>query len=117
MDRNQVIGIVLISALILIYIQFFAPKPSDLNQTDGSEKEKTEIKTNSDNQNTSTADTLSEEERKAKNKAAYGQFAEAAIGNAKDITIENKDIQVVLSSKGAEVKSVLLKNYLTDSKK
>ena len=46
-------------------------------------------------------------------KAAYGEFAAAAQGQAQDLTIETKDVKVVFSNKGGVLKELMLKNYQT----
>lgn len=46
-------------------------------------------------------------------KAAYGDFAAAAQGQAQDLTIETKDVKVVFSSQGGVLKELMLKNYRT----
>ena len=47
----------------------------------------------------------------------FADFAVGATGKEEDIVLENKDIQVTVSTKGAYVKKVLLKNYFTWDKK
>ena len=46
-------------------------------------------------------------------KAAYGDFATAAQGQAQDLTIETKNVKVVFSNKGGVMKELMLKNYQT----
>ncbi len=50
-------------------------------------------------------------------KAAYGDFAAAAQGQAQDLTIETKNVKVVFSNKGGVLKELMLKNYQTYDKK
>jgi YidC/Oxa1 family membrane protein insertase len=49
-------------------------------------------------------------------KTMYGDFASAAIGTAKDIVVETDDIRLTFSTKGGNVKEVLLKKYQTYTK-
>ncbi|HAO50603.1 MAG TPA: membrane protein insertase YidC, partial [Runella sp.] len=46
-------------------------------------------------------------------KAIYGDFASAAIGTAKDIVVETDDVRLTFSTKGGNVKEVLLKKFKT----
>ena len=46
-------------------------------------------------------------------KARYGEFAAAAVGQARDIVVENKDVKLTFSTQGGRVKEVVLKNYKT----
>ena len=48
-------------------------------------------------------------------KAQFGKFAPAATGADKDIVISNNKMIVTLSTKGAMIKSVQLKDYKTNS--
>jgi len=47
----------------------------------------------------------------------YGDFASAGVGQAKDIVLENKDVRVTLNTRGGRVKQALLKNYKTYDQK
>lgn len=46
-------------------------------------------------------------------KAAYGDFAAAALGQPEDLTIETRDVKVVFSNKGGVLKELMLKKYQT----
>lgn len=112
MDKNQIIGISLITVLMLGYFGFMstqtpetpAATPSAFTQT---------ITPDSVVAATVTTDTAV----KAQNQREYGDFAAAMVGEAKEYKLENKDVVVILSTKGGTIKSVLLKNYSTWDKK
>lgn len=99
MDRNTIIGLLLIVAMLLGY-QFLMPEeksaPPKAQPTEIAKKNPAEA----------PVDTL-----------ALGQFAGAASGTAQDIVLENKDIRVTLSTQGGRIKNVLLKNYKTFDQK
>jgi YidC/Oxa1 family membrane protein insertase len=115
MDRNQIIGITLISVLFMVYVIFWGQEPPAENQA---------------LLNSATVETLiKEQERTAEAQPQadslvqklyaekYGIFAAGGAGREEEVVLENKDIQVTLSTKGGNVKKVLLKNYFTYDKK
>src|SRR4051812_19016721 len=100
MDRNQVTGILLILLILTVYFQFFktTPLPPKKEPTTKTAAPKA-TEPASLSADTPANDSLMQ----AKNRAAYGSFATAATGEAKDITLENQDIRVTLSTKGGRV--------------
>jgi YidC/Oxa1 family membrane protein insertase len=100
MDKNKFIGLVLISILLLVYTHFFDNKLPKENQQITTTQEVTPNTSNIQLQNLGT--TLNFQN---------GVFAQANQGISTDIVLENKDIRVTLSSYGAKVKEVILKQY------
>ncbi|WP_448519727.1 membrane protein insertase YidC [Rhodoflexus sp.] len=117
MDKNSTIGIVLISAMLLIYLTFFGegPQPPQPATTDS-----TQVVQPSDDTPAVLTPNNPEAEAMALPDSVfnrkYGLFAAAMKGEAQDVTLENTDIRVTLSTKGGRVKEVLLKNYVTYQK-
>ena len=113
MDRNQIIGIVLILAMLVGY-QLLVPKPAP-------EKQPAQITQTTKPTSASAAEAaISKAEQpldSAAAKAQFGDFAAAATGEARDIIVENKDIKVTFSTQGGRVKEVVLKNYKTYDQK
>ncbi|GAB4017914.1 membrane protein insertase YidC [Spirosoma sp. KCTC 42546] len=113
MDRNQIIGIVLILAMLVGY-QLLVPKPAP-------EKQPAQITQTTKPKSASGAEAaIAKAEQpldSAAAKAQFGDFAAAATGEARDIIIENKDIKVTFSTQGGRVKEVVLKNYKTYDQK
>jgi YidC/Oxa1 family membrane protein insertase len=103
MDKNQITGLVLIMAMLMAYQFFFAPKEEPLKP-----QEKAKIAQTTPNTPAKIAPVDSNVA-----KTAAGDFANAAVGTAKDVVLENKDIKVTFTSQGGRVKNVLLKNYET----
>ena len=103
MDKNQITGLVLIMGMLMAYQFFFAPKEEPLKN-----KEKAKITQITPNK---SAKVVPIDSNVAK--TAAGDFATAAVGTAKDVVLENKDIKVTFTSQGGRVKNVLLKNYET----
>ncbi|MEL6969377.1 MAG: membrane protein insertase YidC [Bacteroidota bacterium] len=125
MDRNQVIGIVLIFGLLLVWQQFFAPSPEELaaeqSRRDSiaqvqqqlelaNDPPAAQFNTNSDSTTTvetSQSDSLLQLQRAG----AYGAFAVATIGEEETQTLENDLMQVFFSNKGGVIEKVVLKNH------
>lgn len=114
MDKNQLTGLLLVSILVFAYFHFFAPEPlprevheSEVVQQEPAETASTEVSAVMEE-----SDSLKQLEQVRK----YGDFAQAAQGNAADVVLENEDIKITFSTQGAVVKSILLKDYLTYDK-
>ncbi|MEB2777088.1 membrane protein insertase YidC [Algoriphagus sp. D3-2-R+10] len=112
MDRNQATGLILFAAVILIYSLFFASTPEipEVETTTTSQSES--IQSNTPDQTqipqaTSENDSTLGVARLAK----YGDLASVTVGEEETISFENDLIQVSISTKGAEIKKVILKEY------
>ena len=115
MERNQIIGFSLIAVLFIVYIQFFGPEPKPENTTVIDNSKVTEQSIVS--KDTIKPVTLSDSILNKENSEKYGIFAAGGSGEETELVLENKNIQVTLSSKGGNVKKVLLKNHFTYDKK
>ncbi|MVM34519.1 membrane protein insertase YidC [Spirosoma sp. HMF4905] len=113
MDRNQLIGIVLILAMLVGY-QLLVPKPAP-------EKKPAQTTITTKPNSVSGAEAAINKAEQpldsAAAKAQFGDFASAATGEGRDIVVENKDIKVTFSTLGGQVKEVVLKNYKTYDQK
>ncbi|GAB3956540.1 membrane protein insertase YidC [Spirosoma harenae] len=113
MDRNQLIGIVLILAMLVGY-QLLVPKPAP-------EKKPEQITQTTKPKSASGAEAAINKAEQPLDSAAaraqFGEFASAATGVARDIVVENKDLKVTFSTLGGRVKEVILKNYKTYDQK
>ncbi|NID09431.1 membrane protein insertase YidC [Fibrivirga algicola] len=104
MERNQLIGLLLILAMFVGY-QYLVPKPP-------SETKPAQItKTTRPSTNSVTAATTPLDSAAARTQ--FGDFATAATGQARDIVVENPDVKLTFSTQGGRVKEVLLKKYKT----
>jgi YidC/Oxa1 family membrane protein insertase len=111
MDKNQIIGISLITVLMLGYFGFMSTqKPETPVATP-------HAITQSVTDTIKAIDVAADTALKAQNQREYGEFAQAMLGESKDVVLENKDVVVTLSTHGGTIKSVLLKNYFTWDKK
>jgi YidC/Oxa1 family membrane protein insertase len=107
MEKNQVIGLVLI-LLMLVGYQLLVPKPVEPEPV-------------AQQQTTTPAAApqaaVGPQADSAQLSARYGDFAAAAQGEAQDVVVETKDIRVTFTSKGGIIKEVLLKKYKTFDQK
>ena len=135
MDKNSVIGLVLITAIMLGWV--FLSKPSEqelknqkrirdsiefVNKVEELHQKEAGLKNTEKSQRSfsSTEDTLnhlSSTSDSLRQINLYGEFSSGLNGENKDFTLENENLKVVIASKGAIIKSVLLKNYKTFDKK
>ncbi|MDH5366156.1 MAG: membrane protein insertase YidC, partial [Cyclobacteriaceae bacterium] len=118
MDKNQAIGLVLISALMIIYFQFLAPKPVPVVETATEQVEqpinsKEEIQPSEVvieeqiTRNDSLVDALTEQK--------FGAFSIAAKGEEQEIEVENENIEIIFNTLGANIDDIELKDFKTYS--
>jgi YidC/Oxa1 family membrane protein insertase len=101
MDKNKIIGILLISLVLILYTHFFDNKTSKVVQP----QHNTSQEIPGDNLNTPLQASPSMIRTQA------GIFSKAIEGTNKEVILENKDIRVTLTSQGGKVKEVILKQY------
>ncbi|HYG38466.1 MAG TPA: membrane protein insertase YidC [Cytophagales bacterium] len=118
MDRNQIIGLLLISVLILVYLQFFAPEEPIKNNNPATTESVTPEEAQKPSVPSASIDTVwTDSAVFEKYGKEYGVLAKNTVGEAKEVVLENKDIKIIFSTKGGSIKSILLKDYLTFDKK
>lgn len=108
-DRNQAIGLVLISAMLIAYFTFFSgtnDKPQDVSQN------KIEISADSIKK---IEETIAKVDS-AQSKIAYGSFSDYIAQSETETVLENQNLKIIFSSKGGKIKNVVLKNYKTYTK-
>lgn len=108
MDKNQATGLILFAAVILVYSIFFASSPEvppveELQQ----QTEAQAPVNNTESQPEFLPDSLLDVQRVAK----YGVLAPLTLGEEKDVILENEQVKITLSTKGAQIKEVILKEY------
>ncbi|MCA8829213.1 membrane protein insertase YidC [Hymenobacter pini] len=101
MDRNSAIGVFLMAALLLIYLQF-APKP----EPEKAAPAKTTATATAPGAALAPADSAALARQ-------LGTFAAAAQGTAQTTELKNDRLTVSFSSKGGRVEAVRLNNYKT----
>ncbi|TDQ13559.1 YidC/Oxa1 family membrane protein insertase [Algoriphagus boseongensis] len=110
MDRNQATGLILFAAVILIYSIFFASGPEtpvvDENQAQ-TEQESISSAIDGSSAVVETPIELVDSLRASK----FGVLAPLTVGEAKVVVLENEQVKITFSTKGAAIKEVQLKEY------
>ncbi len=111
MDKNQATGLILFAAVILIYSIFFASGP-ELPEAETVTTTQTSTSDPAGSQAEITMPLEGNDSILSQSRvAAFGLLAPMTIGKEEEILLENDLIQVKISSKGAIVKEVILKEY------
>ncbi|WP_026464782.1 membrane protein insertase YidC [Adhaeribacter aquaticus] len=112
MDRNQAVGLVLISVMLIIYMTFFAPEPKKEEPTTKG------TPTATINPSTKTSpDATPDSIQLAQRRTALGAFGNAATGTNEEAILQNELVKITFESQGGRIDEVLLKKYLTWDKK
>ena len=112
MDKDKVTGLVLISILFLVYMYFFSPEPPKEIPQEGPAPA-AQVSPDGVAVAPEQQETLPDSVRRAQLNQRWGEFAAGMEGEAQEVVLENEDVRIALSTKGATVNSVLLKDYTT----
>lgn len=126
MDRNSYIGLGLIFMLLIGYFVINRPSEQDLaiqkrmsdsleNVRKNSEMIAEQMRAASTRKQDSINQLLLSDSSKLVSK--FGGYAAQVKGDEKTYTIENEDVKITISNKGADIHQVELKKYKTDSRK
>lgn len=112
LDKNAIIGLVLIVLIVIAFVYINQPSKEEQarqkHERDSIELASIKQKAVNVKKDTLVADTAV---RNLPDSNSLGQFAMVARGESKEITLENKDVKMVLSTKGGRPVLVELKNY------
>ncbi|WP_057939866.1 membrane protein insertase YidC [Algoriphagus resistens] len=111
MDRNQATGLILFAAVILVYSFFFASSPEIPEAETATPTQTESIKSSAEGQPAATQTAVNDSTLDATRIAKYGALASMTVGEEETLTLENDLVQLKISSKGAQVKKVVLKEY------
>ncbi len=113
MEKNQIVGLVLMLVMLTVYFQFFAPDPPPQPEKLGQENVDTVKRANATPMESSVAALeIPDSLKNAVLFEQYGAFATIVKEDAgRDVTIENEVMRTVLSSQGAKIKEIELKTY------
>ena len=124
MDKNSIIGIVLIVLIFLGYYQITKPTKEQLEaQMKYNDSiamvQQVQAKAETVNKNPLSKDSLLANDTTSKSDLAdaYGDFSVAAFGKEQFYTLENKLVKLSISNKGGRIYSAQLKNYTDNNKK
>ena len=104
MDRNSAIGLTLIAALLMAYFYWFSPVPEP--QTSKAPLAPSEMGAQD---STQQAPVLSDSILNA----TYGDLSASMKGQESPIVVENEDLKLIFTNKGAILREVELKKYKT----
>jgi YidC/Oxa1 family membrane protein insertase len=126
MDRNSIIGLLLIGMLVIGYSIYTQPSAEQLRQEQATrdsiaslESKAITVKQPQSDQNKTLSDSakiesnLSDSVKIALEKEKWGDFYSASEGKEELITLENSKLKVVVSSKGGKIRKAELKDYKT----
>ena len=129
MDKNSIIGIVLIGIILIGYSFYMQPTEAQLQaqkarniaiqdslarvDRERAEAVKAQLQQASSQENDTTSKEVSDSLKNNKLFDAYGVFANAAQGEQEYYIIENDLIKIKVSSKGGRIVAAFIKNYDT----
>jgi YidC/Oxa1 family membrane protein insertase len=112
MDRNQATGLILFAGVILIYSLFFASSPKIPEAETTSPAQTESVRSSIPDQNLLTESvTASDSTLEVGRIAKYGALASMTIGEENALVLENELIKMSISTKGARIEEVILKEY------
>lgn len=122
MDRNTIIGFVLIFLLLIVWQRFMTPSAEELEQQKRVQdsialaEKALDEKVAADTANVATqpveaATEVDDSTRMARMNATFGPFTPASTGTEELITLENDLMKVIFTNKGGRIKEVELKKY------
>ncbi len=130
MDRNSILGLVLIGGILIGWLLLNGPSSEELKkqkqkrdslaQVDAMERAKAEAQSSAAAivaVDTAEAHINKDSLADANLKSTYKDFVVAVKGENKQVVLENSKIKVILQSKGGNVASVELKEYTRPDKK
>ncbi|MDB5263216.1 MAG: rane protein [Adhaeribacter sp.] len=111
MDKNQAIGLVLISVMLIVYMTFFSPEPpQELPKPKATP-------TAPVTPNAAASNVPADSMQLAQQRAALGTFGTAATGTSEKTVLQNDLLRITFDSKGGQIDEVVLKKYKTWDKK
>ena len=124
MDRNSIIGLLLIGAILIGFSIYNQPSEQELALAKAKQdsiamvekkiaEDKMAVAKSAQTQSNVAPVALSDSAKQVQNTVLYGAFASATTGDKKYITLENELIKAEVSTKGGTIKRVTLKTYKT----
>ena len=113
MDRNQIIGFVLIAVLLITYMFVFQEDTVPVEDPVNTETPAPDTPAATEQPVPAQEQTVVADTSQANMNEQFGVFGAAMTGEASDITIENEQAIFTFSSQGGLLKQVQLKEYTT----
>ncbi|WP_027001317.1 membrane protein insertase YidC [Hugenholtzia roseola] len=113
MEKNQVVGLVVLTAMLVFYMLFLSPQPNEekTQQTQPISADSLTQKADLPQQEISQVEKLLQTLSDSALSAQLGDWAAGIKGEEKLFTIENQDLSLTFSNKGGKIKSATLKQY------
>ena len=107
-DKNSLTGFVLMFLILLVFNFFFLPTNEEVEQEDNSNL--IELQSAQIQQIDESSNTINQEPVYNKiNKSDFGIFSESSFAQDQEVILENEKIKLVISNKGGQIKSVVIK--------
>ncbi|MCH7534530.1 MAG: YidC/Oxa1 family insertase periplasmic-domain containing protein [Bacteroidetes bacterium] len=113
MDKNSLIGMLLIGGIILAYLTYISPSEEDMERARVIKDSLEQAKINSTQVDQDTSNINDESVEITGEETPTTQFETSPVVENKYYTIENDLIKVTISSLGGRISSVELKNFKT----
>lgn len=111
MDRNSIIGLVLIGMILIGYNLFFAPIPDPPKKQNTEQTDSLKAVTNA--QQAQAVQPIEDSIQRAEKAAIFGSIADLTQGENQDIILKNKDLILTISTKGGVITKAQLPEYKT----
>ena len=107
-DKNSLTGFVLMFLILLVFNFFFLPTNEEIEKEVNSNP--VELQTTQYQEIDEYSNTINQESSYSKiNKSDFGVFSESSFAKDEEVVLENEKIKLVISNKGGQIKSVVIK--------
>ena len=107
-DKNSLTGFVLMFLILLVFNFFFLPTNEEVEKEDNSNP--IELQSTQIQQIDESSNTINQEPVYNKiNKSDFGIFSESSFAQDQEVILENEKIKLIISNKGGQIKSVIIK--------
>ncbi|MDC1025085.1 membrane protein insertase YidC [Flavobacteriales bacterium] len=107
-DKNSLTGFVLMFLILLVFNFFFLPTNEEIEKEVNSNP--IELQTTQNQEIDENSNTINQESSYRKiNKSDFGVFSESSFAKDEEVVLENEKIKLVISNKGGQIKSVVIK--------
>ena len=107
-DKNSLTGFVLMFLILLVFNFFFLPTNEEIEKEVNSNP--IELQTTQNQEIDENSNTINQQSSYIKiNKSDFGVFSESSFAKDEEVVLENEKIKLVISNKGGQIKSVVIK--------
>ena len=107
-DKNSLTGFVLMFLILLVFNFFFLPTNEEIEKEVNSNP--IELQTTQNQEIDENSNTINQESSYSRiNKSDFGVFSESSFAKDEEVVLENEKIKLVISNKGGQIKSAIIK--------